>query len=111
MRTLLRRVFRRDREPLQRLLGPEPRPTSYRSSAYRPLWPSQVRTRRFTPVRFGRRGVDPGEVTVFLDQVAGDLARAYTEVASLREQNARIKDALRRWQSRHAPTAHELAGR
>jgi DivIVA domain-containing protein len=96
-------LFRRDVEPLRRL-GP-----AYRSAAYRPLWPSQVRTRRFTPVGFRRRGVDPDEVTEFLDRVAGDLARAYAEVAGLREQNARIKDALRRWQSRQAPTARELA--
>ncbi|MDW5323927.1 DivIVA domain-containing protein [Plantactinospora sp. KLBMP9567] len=73
--------------------------------------PSQVRTRRFTPVGFGGRGVDPDEVAQFLDQVAGDLARAYTELASVRKQNARIKDALRRWRSRPTPTAHELAGR
>ncbi|MFY1669224.1 DivIVA domain-containing protein [Plantactinospora sp. WMMB334] len=102
---LLWLVFRRDRQPLQQL-----RP-AYRSMPYRRLMPSQVRTRRFTPVGFGRRGVDPDEVAQFLDQVAGDLARAYIELASVRKQNARIKDALRRWQSRPAPTAHELAGR
>jgi DivIVA protein. len=61
-------------------------------------------------VGLGRRGVDPAEVAVFLDRVAGDLARAYAEVASLREQNERIKAALRDWQSRQAPTARELAG-
>jgi DivIVA domain-containing protein len=69
------------------------------------LWPGQVRTRRFTPVRFGRRGVDPVEVAEFLDQVAGDLARAYDELARTREQNARIKDALRWSRSRQAPSA------
>ncbi|MFY1690380.1 DivIVA domain-containing protein [Plantactinospora sp. WMMB782] len=73
--------------------------------------PSQVRLRRFTPVGFGRRGVDPDEVTEFLDQVANDLARAYTELARVREQNTRIKDALRRWQSRQVRSAQELAGR
>ncbi|MEE6261529.1 DivIVA domain-containing protein [Plantactinospora sonchi] len=102
MRVLLLRRLRRDR----RRLG-----SAYRSETYRPLWPSQVRARRFTPVGFGRRGVDPDEVAQFLDQVAGDLARAYTELAGVREQNARIKEALRRWQSRQAPTAHDLAGR
>jgi len=88
----------------------------YRSAAWRPvlagppLWPWQVRSRRFSRVGLGRRGVDPAEVAVFLDRVAGDLARAYAEVASLREQNERIKAALRDWQSRQAPTARELAG-
>jgi len=33
------------------------------------------------------------------------------EVASLREQNERIKAALRDWQSRQAPKAYELARR
>ena len=83
---------------------------AYRSASYAPLWPAQVRTRRFTPVGFGQRGVDPGEVVAFLDQVAGDLARAYAELARTREQNVRIKDALRRWQSRQAPSAREMAG-
>lgn len=81
-----------------------------RSPRGRPLWPSQVRSRRFSLVRFGRRGLDPEEVTAFLDRVAGDLAWAYAEVATLREQNKRIKDALRSWQSRQAPTVRGLAG-
>jgi DivIVA domain-containing protein len=98
-------MFRREGEPLRRL---EP---AYRSARRRPLLPSQVRLRRFNAVGFGRRGIDPDEVTEFLDQVAGDLARAYAELAGVREQNARIKDALRRWQSRQVPTARELARR
>ncbi|WP_412102987.1 DivIVA domain-containing protein [Plantactinospora sp. KLBMP9567] len=105
MWVLPRRLFRRDRRPPRRL------GRSYRSAAYRPLLPSQVRLRRFTPVGLTGRGVDPVEVTAFLDQVASDLARAYNELATVREQNARIKDALRRWQSRQVTTAHELADR
>ncbi|GAB3972368.1 DivIVA domain-containing protein [Plantactinospora veratri] len=105
MRVLLRRLFRRDRRPPRRL------GQAYRSTTYRPLLPSQVRLRRFTPVGLARRGVDPIEVAAFLDQVAGDLARAYNELATVREQNARIKDALRRWQSRQVTTARELADR
>lgn len=84
-------------------------PVTYRSTAYRPLWPSQVRSRRFTPVRFGRRGVDPAEVAMFLDRVAAELSRAYAEVARTREQNARIKSALRRWQSQQTAIRHEQA--
>ncbi|GIG86415.1 DivIVA domain-containing protein [Plantactinospora endophytica] len=108
MRALLRWSFRqegREGQPLRRLGA------SYRSAKRRPLLPSQVRLRRFTPVGFGRRGIDPDEVTEFLEQVAGDLARAYAELAGVREQNARIKDALRRWQSRQVSTAHGLARR
>ena len=104
VRALLRWLFRRQEESLR--LG-----SAYRSAAYRPLLPSQVRLRRFTPVGFARRGVDPDEVTEFLEQVAGDLARAYSELAGVREQNARIKDALRRWQSQQAQAMHGLARR
>ncbi|MDW5329057.1 DivIVA domain-containing protein [Plantactinospora sp. KLBMP9567] len=110
MRALLRWLFRqegREEYPLRRLGSAYP----YRSATRRPLLPSQVRLRRFTPVGFGRRGVDPDEVTEFLEQVAADLARAYAELAGVREQNARIKDALRRWQSRQVSTAHGLARR
>ncbi|MEQ4303890.1 DivIVA domain-containing protein [Plantactinospora sp. B6F1] len=105
MRALFRWLFRREESSLRRL------GSAYRSAVYRPLLPSQVRLRRFAPVGFGRRGVDPEEVTEFLEQVAGDLARAYAELAGVREQNARIKDALRRWQSRQVSTAHGLARR
>nr|WP_239140317.1 DivIVA domain-containing protein [Plantactinospora endophytica] len=88
-----------------------PEAADHRSAAYRPMWPSQVRARRFTPVRRGRRGVDPAEVRVFLDRVAGDLAWAYAELARTREQNARITDALRRRRSGQVASPHELAGR
>ncbi|WP_422770957.1 DivIVA domain-containing protein [Plantactinospora sp. WMMC1484] len=107
MRAQLRCLFRRKRQLLRRLGSAYPD----RSASRRPLLPSQVRLRRFTPVGSARRGVDPDEVTEFLEQVAADLARAYAELAGVREQNARIKDALRRWRSRQAPAAHELARR
>ena len=110
MRAVARRLLGRGSP--RRRLGVVARSTVYRSAVSdRPLWPSQVRSRRFSRVGLGRRGVDPAEVAVFLDRVAGDLARAYAEVASLREQNERIKAALRDWQSRQAPKAYELARR
>ncbi|MGW1056485.1 DivIVA domain-containing protein [Micromonospora rubida] len=71
----------------------------YRS--YLPLRPWQVRSRTFTP---RRRGADPAEVAEFLDRVAADLAAAYAALARSREEVARIKAALREWQSRQVPT-------
>jgi DivIVA domain-containing protein len=73
----------------------------YRSSTYVPL-PWQVRERRFRPTRFGRCGLDPAEVTEFLDRVAADLTAAYRALGESRQETARIKDALRRWQSEQA---------
>ncbi|MCT2278804.1 DivIVA domain-containing protein [Micromonospora chalcea] len=81
---------------------------AYRSSSYLPLRPWQVRGRSFTT---RRRGLDPAEVAAFLDRVAGDLAAAYAEVARSRDETARIKGALREWQSRQAPSMRDLAGR
>ncbi|MFE0532201.1 DivIVA domain-containing protein [Micromonospora parva] len=63
------------------------------------LHPSQVRDRQFTVVGFGRRGVDPAEVRRFLHRVALDLATLHHDVARLSEENARVKRALRDWQS------------
>ncbi|WP_422754859.1 DivIVA domain-containing protein [Micromonospora sp. WMMD708] len=75
------------------------RPRCYRSAAYRPLRPWQVREQRFRWTRFGRRGLDPAEVQEFLDRVAADLADAYQALGDSRHEAARVRDALRRWQS------------
>lgn len=68
----------------------------YRSAARWPLSPGQVRGRQFTPAR---RGVDATEVELFLSRVADDLA----ELGRTRDENVRIKRALRDWQSRFTP--------
>lgn len=94
MRVFFRRIRGRRRTTAK--------PTCYRSAAYRPLLPWQVRDRRFRLTPLGRRGLDPGEVRDFLDRVAGDLAAAYDALAESRRETARIKVALRRWQSEQA---------
>ncbi|WBB78243.1 DivIVA domain-containing protein [Micromonospora sp. WMMD882] len=99
MRAFFRRIRRR-----QRTNGAT---TCYRSAAYRPLWPSQVRQQEFRPTRIGRRGLDPQEVQEFLDRVAGDLAAMYDALAQSRHETDRIKDALRRWQSEQAMRRNE----
>lgn len=99
MRVLLRRVRRRQRSANG--------PTCYRSAAYHPLRPWQVRERRFGSTPLGRRGLDPREVAEFLDQVAGDLAAVYDALAQSRRETDRIKDALRRWQSEQARARNE----
>ncbi|MEU3453216.1 DivIVA domain-containing protein [Micromonospora sp. NPDC006766] len=68
--------------------------------------PWQVRERRFRPSRFGRRGLDPQEVHEFLDRVADDLAAVYDALGTSRQETARIKDALRGWQSEQAQRAN-----
>ncbi|MER7332183.1 MULTISPECIES: DivIVA domain-containing protein [unclassified Micromonospora] len=99
MRVFLRRVRRRQRSANG--------PTCYRSAAYHPLRPWQVRERRFRPTPLGRRGLDPQEVREFLDHVAGDLAVVYDALAQSRRETDRIKDALRRWQSEQARARNE----
>ncbi|MBQ0905032.1 DivIVA domain-containing protein [Micromonospora sp. U21] len=99
MRVFFRRAQRRQRS----VSGP----TCYRSAAYHPLRPWQVRERRFRPTPVGRRGLDPQEVGEFLDRVAGDLAVVYDALAQSRRETERIKDALRRWQSEQSRARNE----
>ncbi|WP_229705782.1 hypothetical protein [Micromonospora sonchi] len=61
-----------------------------------PLRPAQVRERCLN-VR--RHGLDPAEIRAFLHRVADELAAAQVAVAVAQEENVRIKDALRAWQS------------
>lgn len=66
-----------------------------------PLGPRQIRAARFGLTRIGRRGLDPDEVRRFLGRVAGDFARLQAEVDRLRHESARMRSALRDWQSRY----------
>ncbi|MBW4703467.1 DivIVA domain-containing protein [Micromonospora sp. RL09-050-HVF-A] len=72
----------------------------HRPVGYRPLCTSQLRQQRF---RRSRHGLDPAEVDGFLHRIADELAELHAELARTREENARIKGALRDWQSRFAP--------
>ncbi|MDT0528165.1 DivIVA domain-containing protein [Micromonospora sp. DSM 115977] len=62
----------------------------------RGLRPWQIRDRCFN-VR--RRGLDPAEIRAFLHQVADELAVAQTALVAVQEENVRIKNVLRAWQS------------
>ncbi|MEV4198506.1 DivIVA domain-containing protein [Micromonospora globbae] len=83
---------------------PSPPPTGaiQRSNTHLGLLPWQVRERRFQPSRLGRRGLDPDEVYAFLDRVAADMMALHAEITKQRQENLRIKVALRRWQSEQA---------
>ncbi|MDG4763287.1 DivIVA domain-containing protein [Solwaraspora sp. WMMD406] len=67
-------------------------------------WPSispgQVRDRQFPDRARRGRGYDPTEVRAFLHLVADELAAVRAELAMTRDENVRIKQALRDWQSR-----------
>ncbi|MGC1210473.1 MAG: DivIVA domain-containing protein [Micromonospora sp.] len=102
MRAFFRRSGRDEGTPR----GPA---TCYRSSTYVPLAPWQVRERRFRPTGIGRRGLDPADVQEFLDRVADDLSAVHRALGESRQEAARIKDALRRWQSEQAQRT--VAGR
>ncbi|MBQ1047082.1 DivIVA domain-containing protein [Micromonospora sp. C51] len=76
--------------------------STYRSTAYSGLLPWQVRGRRFRRVWLGRRGLAPDDVYAFLDRVAGDLATVQQALAESHRETARVKGALRDWQSARA---------
>ena len=80
-----------------------------RSAAYRPIRPWQVRNQRFRPAGVAARGLDPVEVGAFLDRIAYDLGVLYAELDRTWEQNNRIKDALRRWQTTQAMISQAAA--
>ena len=117
VRTFLRRLFAALSGPPTPTSTPPPahrqaaaapfsrnsRSATYRSAAQLPLRPWHVRNQRFGPTRLGRRGLDPDEVHVFLNRVAYDLHQVYTELAASRDENVRIKNALRQWQTLQAP--------
>jgi DivIVA domain-containing protein len=66
------------------------------------LRPAQVRATRFGRTRVGRRGLAENQVYAFVRRMADELtARDVTE-AGLRDENARLKQALREWQTRHS---------
>ncbi|BCL14067.1 DivIVA domain-containing protein [Micromonospora sagamiensis] len=106
MRALFRSCGRHHRSPSRAGAG-----GLYRSRGYAPLRPWQVRGRRFAPVRWWRRGLDPDEVGEFLDRVADDLTTLYELLYSSRQETARVKDALRRWQSEYAARGDERSYR
>ncbi|GLY26321.1 DivIVA domain-containing protein [Micromonospora sp. NBRC 101691] len=96
MRTILRRLLGRHhrRRPAYRHPVNAAPP-----SAYRPLRPWQVRARCFTT---RRHGLDPDEIRAFLHRVADELTVAQTALEAVLDENKRIKDALRDWQTGHA---------
>lgn len=79
-----------------------------RATPYTRLRPCQVRQRRFATTW---RGLHPVEVASYLDRVADDLTSLYKELAYVHDENQRIKEALRRWQSSQAPSGWDLARR
>ncbi|MFI1192916.1 DivIVA domain-containing protein [Micromonospora sp. NPDC020750] len=99
----------RHRQPEQgRPVGAGNTGRHYRSAAYRPVCAGRVRERQFTLVH---RGLDPDEVSAFLHRVAENLAALTPELDRTRDENARIKQTLRDWQSRFAPRPHPVAPR
>ncbi|MEU5786184.1 DivIVA domain-containing protein [Micromonospora purpureochromogenes] len=74
----------------------EERPPVAEANQRQPLRPWQIRERCFN-VR--RRGLDPVEIRTFLHRVADELTVAQTALVAVQEENVRIKNALRAWQS------------
>ncbi|WP_346776075.1 DivIVA domain-containing protein [Micromonospora sp. HNM0581] len=73
------------------------------------LCPEQVKRIRFRRTRFGRRGLAEEQVYGFLRAVVDELTARDGVEASLRAENARLKGALREWQSNFAPRPTRMA--
>ncbi|MGW0430940.1 DivIVA domain-containing protein [Micromonospora sp. NPDC003197] len=66
------------------------------------LQPERVRAIRFRRTRVGRRGLVEEQVYAFVRRVVDELIARDAAEDGLREENARLKQALRDWQSRQA---------
>ncbi|MFV2097429.1 DivIVA domain-containing protein [Micromonospora sp. LOL_014] len=113
-RRLLAEIARHDRRPTETAAGPRrpvrPAPNAaghLYGRAVRPsISPGLVRERAFGDRV--RRGCDPVEVRAFLHLVADELTALRAELGSTREENARIKQALRDWQSQQFEQSHRF---
>ncbi|MFY1652512.1 hypothetical protein ACN27J_16645 [Solwaraspora sp. WMMB762] len=113
-RRLLAEIARHDRRPTDVAAGPRPpvpRVPNAAGHLYgRPVRPSispgLVRDRSFGDRT--RRGCDPVEVRAFLHLVADELTALRAELGSTREENARLKQALRDWQSQQFEQSHRF---
>lgn len=72
------------------------------SAVYPRLTAQRVMAVYFSPS--WRRGVDGDEVRMFVHRVADEIDLLTRELATAREENARLKAALRDWQTRHLRT-------
>jgi DivIVA domain-containing protein len=75
------------------------------------LRPDQVRATRFARTRLGHRGLAEDQVYAFVRRVVDELVARDAAEAALREENIRLKEALRAWQSEQARTRPTNAGR
>jgi DivIVA domain-containing protein len=58
------------------------------------LTPEQVRTAGFSPARFGRRGLDEGEVRAFCEWAAEGIGHLVNEIHLQQAEIARLRDRL-----------------
>jgi len=113
-RRLLAEIARQNRRPTEVAAGQRPpvRPAPNAAGhlygrAVRPsISPGLVRDRRFGDRV--RRGCDPVEVRAFLHLVADELTALRAELGSTQEENARLKQALRDWQSQQFEQSHRF---
>ncbi|WP_433531132.1 DivIVA domain-containing protein [Micromonospora sp. CA-263727] len=73
------------------------------------LGPEQVRRIRFRRARLGRRGLVEEQVYGFVRAVVDELIARDGVEASLRAENARLKIALREWQTSIARRSGRMA--
>jgi DivIVA domain-containing protein len=76
---------------------------------YRELSPESIRSTRFTRTAMVRRGLSEEEVYDFLFRIADDMATLQAELSSQRNENERLRGALREWQRQYVAGGSEPA--
>ncbi|ROO63311.1 DivIVA domain-containing protein [Micromonospora sp. Llam0] len=115
-RRLLAEIARHNRRPADAAAGPRPSvrpaPNAVGHLYGRPVRPSispgLVRDRSFGDRV--RRGCDPVEVRAFLHLVADELTALRAELRSTQDENMRVKQALRDWQSQQFEQTRQSYG-
>lgn len=72
---------------------------------------AHIRRVRFRRAGFGRRGLAEDQVYAFVRWMVDELTAREATEAVLRDQNARLKQALRQRQARQSTRRHRNAGR
>jgi len=82
---------------------------STRSPRPRPLSPEQVRRPILTRTPLGRRGYDEADVHSLLNRIAADMEGVLGEQESLRDENARLKEAMKQWHARQSGSQQQAS--
>ncbi|SCL28703.1 DivIVA domain-containing protein [Micromonospora nigra] len=76
-----------------------------------PLTPDRIAAVELPRTRLGRRGYEPDAVHALLERLAHELQHRARQLDLVRDENRRVKHALRTWQSERFEAAERVGFR